>query len=271
MENNMMVKWIMMGIIFPVLSCRMIDPITRADHTDARTWELIWEDSFDKADLDETKWSKIKRNSADWGNYMSHNAACFEIKRGKIYLKGILNEGNAQDTSRFLTGGISTQGKFAFQYGKIEIRAKLENAKGAWPAIWMLADQPKYGAYPRNGEIDLMEHLSFEDQIYQTVHSYYTLELKQKTNPPYFTKVPLETEKFNTYGLEWSSDSLVFTVNGERTFIYPRVENVDPTQWPFDQSFYLMIDMQLGGSWVGDVDPADLPVSMIIDWVRVYK
>ena len=236
-----------------------------------KNWELIWEESFDTDFLDTAKWSVIKRNKADWGNYMSDHPDCIIVKDGKLYLRGIVNEDKKQDTVRYLTGGVDTKGKFAFQYGKIEIHAKLENARGAWPAMWMLADQPKYGTYPRNGEIDLMEHLNYEDQVYQTVHSYYTLELKQKTNPPYYTTHRVKTENYTTYGMEWFPDKLVFTINGEETFTYPRLEDVDKSQWPFDQPFYLMIDMQLGGSWVGSVDPGDLPVQMIVDWVRVYQ
>ncbi len=237
-----------------------------------KAWNLIWEDDFEKGgSLDTSSWNIIKRNNADWGNYMSDHPDCIWIKNGHLILRGIVNEDRSLDTARYLTGGVDTKGKFAYQYGKIEIRARLESATGAWPAMWMLADQPKYGAYPRNGEIDLMEHLNDEDSIYQTVHSYYTLELGEKTNPPYYTTTRADTEVFNIYGMEWYPDRLVFTLNGKETFVYPRLEGADPTQWPFDQSFYLMLDMQLGGAWVGEVDPADLPVQMIIDWVRVYQ
>ncbi len=259
-----------------LLHCSLSKKVTTnslIDKNDNQTsWKLVWEESFEKDGfLDTTKWSVIKRNNADWGNYMSNNPACINIKNGKMYLRGIVNEDLKRDTVAYLTGGVETKGKFAFQYGKIEIHAKLENAQGAWPAMWMLADQPKYGKYPRNGEIDLMEHLNFEDKIYQTVHSYYTLELKQKTNPQYYKTHPVETENYNTYGMEWLSDKLVFTINGIETFTYPRLDNVDKSQWPFDQPFYLMIDMQLGGKWVGSVKSDDLPVQMIIDWVRVYQ
>src|SRR5690606_18563267 len=98
---------------------------------------------------------------------------------------------------------------FAFQYGKVEIHAKLESAQGAWPAMWMLAEQNKYGAYPKNGEIDIMEHLNFEDIIYQTTHSYYTLELNQKDNPPHHGTTNIDLSQFNTFGLEWYPDKLV--------------------------------------------------------------
>ena len=186
-------------------------------------------------------------------------------------MKGIVNADTLSDPRLFLTGGVYTKGKFAFQYGKIEIRAKLECAKGAWPAMWMLAEHNKYGAYPRNGEIDIMEHLNFDKIIYQTTHSYYTLELKQDNNPPHYGTARLDIDEFNTFGLEWYPDKLVFTLNGKETFRYPKVKGVDASQWPYDQEFYILIDQQLGGGWVGTVKADDLPVQMIVDWVKVYQ
>lgn len=238
---------------------------------ESRNWQLIWEDNFDSAELDTTKWTRIPPNNADWGRHMTSDSICYDITDGKLYLKGIVNPDTLSDPRPFLTGGVYTKGKFAFQYGKIEIRAKLECAQGAWPAMWMLAEENKYGAYPKNGEIDIMEHLNFDKLIYQTTHSYYTLELKQKDNPPHSGTAKVNIDEFNTYGLEWYPDKLVFTLNGEETFRYPKVEGVDPSQWPYDQPFYVLIDQQLGGSWVGEVNPDDLPVQMIIDYVKVYE
>ena len=236
-----------------------------------KSWQVVWEDHFNGPDIDTLKWTKISPNQADWGRHMSKDPKCYDLQDGKLILKGIVNPDTLQDPRPLLTGGIYTKNKFAFQYGKIEIRAKLECAQGAWPAIWMLAEQNKYGVYPRNGEIDIMEHLNFDSIFYQTTHSYYTLELKQKTNPPYFTTTAIEIDQFNTFGLEWHPDKLMFTLNGQHTFTYPRLEGVDASQWPFDQPFYLLIDQQLGGSWVGQVNPDQLPVKMIIDWVKVYQ
>jgi beta-glucanase (GH16 family) len=235
------------------------------------SWEVVWEDQFENPQLDTTKWTRIPRNNADWGRHMTDDSMCYNIANGKLYLKGIVNPDTLIDPRPFLTGGVYTKQKFAFQYGKIEIHAKLECAQGAWPAMWMLAEKNKYGMYPRNGEIDIMEHLNFDSIIYQTTHSYYTLELKQKTNPPYSTTTKIDIDQYNTFGLEWYPDKLVFTLNGVETFIYPKVKGVDPSQWPYDQPFYILIDQQLGGSWVGKVDPEDLPVQMIIDWVKVYQ
>ena len=234
-------------------------------------WEIIWQDDFSGPVLDTTKWTKIPPNNADWGNYMTSDSLCYELEDGKLFLRGIVNPDTLKDPRPYLTGGIYTKGKFAFQYGKIEIRAKLECAKGAWPAMWMLAEQKKYGNYPRNGEMDIMEHLNFDKIIYQTTHSYYTLELGYNYKPIHHGTTKIDVDQFNTFGLEWFPDKLVFTLNGKRTFNYPRIEGVDASQWPYDQPFYILIDQQLGGSWVGEVDPDDLPVNMIIDWVKVYQ
>lgn len=236
-----------------------------------KEWELVWEDDFNAAELDTQKWTKIVPNNADWGKHMSDDPACYSFKNGCIYLNGIQNTDTISDSRPYLTGGIYTKGKFAFQYGKIEICARLENARGAWPAMWMLAEQKKYGNYPRNGEIDIMEHLNYETKIYQTTHSYYTLELGQKDNPPHGGTAEIDTAAFNVFGLAWYPDRLEFLLNGENTFTYPRVADVDSTQWPYDQPFYILIDQQLGGSWVGEITPEDLPVSMIVDWVKVYQ
>ncbi|NLR66859.1 glycoside hydrolase family 16 protein [Chitinophaga varians] len=234
-------------------------------------WQLIWEDNFNGSTLDTTKWTRIPPNGADWGKHMTSDDRCYVLKDGYLYLRGINNPDTTKDPRPFLTGGIYSKGKFAFQYGKVEIRAKLECAQGAWPAIWMLAENNKYGAYPRNGEIDIMEHLNYDSIIYQTTHSYYTLDLKQTQNPPHGGTAALLNNEFNVFGINWSPDKIVFLINGRETFTYPRVEGVDPSQWPYDQPFYLLIDQQLGGTWVGKVNPDDLPVQMIVDWVKVYQ
>lgn len=242
----------------------------RANRTE-KQWKLVWKDDFSGPAIDTSKWTRIPPNGADWGRHMTDRDICYDLKDGLLYLKGIVNPDTLSDPRPFLTGGIWTKGKFAFQYGKIEIRAKLESAQGAWPAMWMLAEKDKYGKYPKNGEIDIMEHLNYDTLIYQTIHSWYTLELKQKSNPQHHATVPIDAGAFNVYGIKWFPDKIVYILNGKETFTYPRVEGADPSQWPFDQPFYLLIDQQLGGGWVGKVKPETLPVNMIVDWVKVYQ
>lgn len=244
---------------------------TQKEKRENKQWKLIWEDHFEGNAIDTTRWSKIPVGGSDWNRHMSYHPDCFALKDGKLHLIGINNPDTLQDPRPYLTGGMYTKGKFAYQYGRVEIKAKLESAQGAWPAMWMLAEQDKYGQYPKNGEIDIMEHINFDDIIYQTTHSWYTLELKERKNPPNGSTTPFNKNDFNVFGLEWYPDRLVFTLNGKETFRYPRIEKVDASQWPYDQPFYLMIDQQLGGEWVGEVNRDHLPVQMIVDWVKVYQ
>ena len=236
-----------------------------------RKWKLIWEDNFYGTGIDTTKWSRIPKGESDWNRHMSTSDAVFRMENGSLFLLGINNPDQSSDPRPFITGGIWSKNKFAFQYGRIEIRAKLGSAQGAWPAMWMLSELDKYGKYPMNGEIDIMEHLNFDKIIYQTTHSHYTLNLGHQDNPPHSGTTAIEPDEFNVFGISWYPDRIVFQLNGKDTFTYPRVEGVDPTQWPYDQPFFILIDQQLGGNWVGKVDQTQLPVAMEIDWVRVYQ
>ena len=232
-------------------------------------WRLVWEENFDQInDFDPAVWSKIPRGTADWNNYMSDFDSLYEMRNGNLVLRGIQNLTQPQDTAPFLTGGVYTQGKMGFMDGRLEIKAKLNGATGAWPAFWLL---PQEGQWPMGGEIDIMERLSYDNIAYQTVHSHYTYDLGFKTTPPQGSTGPIHPEAYNVYAVEMYADSLCFFINDQHTFTYPRIETDQEGQFPFHQPFYLLLDMQLGGSWVGAVDPTELPVEMSIDWVRFYQ
>ena len=251
--------------------------LVQAEKTPRAEWKLVWEEDFNTAQLDTTKWSFVSPKKADWNNYMTSDQRCYKIQDGKIHLRGIANLDTIKDKRPFLTGGIYTKGKLEFLYGKIAIRAKMQSAKGSWPALWLVKEhKPKPNTQtkfpPKDySEIDVLEHLNFDDMIYQTIHSYYTLELKEKENPKYYATTKVDVSQFNTYGIEWFRDKIVFTINDQPTFVYPKLENVDKTQWPFDSPLFIILSQQLGGSWVGEIRPEDLPVELVIDWVRIYQ
>ncbi|MDR1557843.1 MAG: glycoside hydrolase family 16 protein [Tannerellaceae bacterium] len=231
-------------------------------------WELIWEDDFNQEKhFNESYWSKIPRGHSDWQNYMSDFDSLYRMQDGNLVLRGIVNKSLPQDTATFLTGGVWTKDKINFERGRVAIRAKLGGAQGAWPAIWML---PQNGTWPEGGEIDIMERLNSENIAYQTVHSYYTYTLGIR-NPPTGVTATIDPAGYNVYAAELYADSICLFINNKHTMTYPRIETDKEGQFPFDQPQYLLIDMQLGGSWVGAVNPEDLPVEMWIDWVRYYK
>lgn len=232
-------------------------------------WQLVWEENFDQTDsFDEAIWSKIPRGTSDWNNYMSDFDSCFAMKDGYLVLRGIPNRNLEGDTATYLTGGVYTKGKKSFTGGRLEICAKLQGARGAWPAMWMLPDK---GEWPRGGEIDIMERLNFDTIAYQTIHTHYTRTLGLDENPPHGGINRINPDDFNIFSVDIYPDSLVFAINHNYTFTYPRIETDKEGQFPFYQPYYLMIDMQLGGSWVGSVAPEDLPVEMWVDWVRYYQ
>ncbi len=255
--------------IFALLTLLVVACNNNKEKTDDSPWILVWEDNFDAEKLDTTNWSIIPRGKHDWNRYMSDYDGLYCFQDGCLVLRGIENSVMKDDTARFLTGGVYTKNKKTFGLGRLEIRAKLNPAKGAWPAIWML---PQDSVWPMGGEIDIMERLSHDKLVYQTVHSNYTQNLGIKDNPAASTAVGINPNDFNVYALEKYQDSLVFYVNDIRTKNYPRIETDKEGQFPFcDQEFYLIIDMQLGGSWVGNVNTNELPVDMYIDWVRFYE
>ncbi len=235
-------------------------------------WKLVWEDEFNQTDgFDTSVWSKIPRGRSDWSNYMSDFDSLYSVENGNLILRGVVNHTQTDDKAEFLTGGIYTKDKLTFENGRVEIRAKLESSTGGWPAFWLL---PIEGRWPMNGEIDIMEHLNHDDFVYQTVHTNYTFNLNIK-DPANSATSPINKDDYNTYAVEMYQDSIRFFVNDIKTLTYPRINTEEAAkdgQFPFaDQPFYLLLDMQLGGSWVGGVDAKELPIAMYIDWVRFYQ
>ena len=236
-------------------------------------WELVWEDDFNTGVIDPDAWSKISRGSADWDRHMASFEELYDVKDGNLILWGIKNTTRPGDNAPYLTGGIYTFRKKSFHRGKIEIRAKKDRAQGAWPALWLLPQiEPR--RWPHDGEIDIMEHINFANNILHNVHTNYTNNLGQTNNPPRQANPIINVSDYNVYAIELYADSLVWRVNGKRTHHYPRIfkpEDDKDGQFPFDQPQYLLLSMQLGGSWAGTINDNHLPVAMYVDWVRYYQ
>lgn len=238
---------------------------------DAAQWSLVWQDEFNGTQLDDTKWQLCKRGTPDWCNTTSDDPCLIKVENGTLKLRGIENDNKEKDPAPYLTGAITSKGKYTFQYGKVQIRARFKCADGAWPALWMLGSEK---GWPANGEIDLMEHLNFDNKIYQTVHSVYTLKVDKTNTPQKGSTTPIQRDLWNTYGCEWDADKIIFTVNNTPTHTYPRVAEKGEDQWPFQQPFYFILSMQIGGKWVNGkrpTNPAHYPAYMEVDWIRVYK
>ena len=233
--------------------------------TSDNEWKLVWEDDFNSGVLDTTVWSRTTRGGSDWANTQSDDPRCMVFRDGCIVFRGIVND-NPDDPAPHLTGGIWSKGKKCFGPGRIEVRARLHAARGAWPAIWAF----KYHPETPYSEIDLMERLNGDSIAYQTLHSQYTLNVNTKSTHGGSGRI--DPDDFNVYGVDVDTDSIVMHINGTPTFTYYRDSTLtDQGQYPYLEGHYLLLDMQLGGAWVGEVANEDLPVEMEIDWVRFYE
>ena len=236
---------------------------------------LLWSDEFDGTALDTNRWSRCEAGKADWMRNMSLRPDLVEVKDGQLVLWGVANSDTNADPRACLTGGVMSQHRGLMHGGKVQIRAKLEDhQKGAWPALWMLGDKPdsEGRSWPWNGEIDIIERLNGDPFVYHTAHTAWTYLKEHHWEPTNGGKGAIRPGDWNVYELEIEDRALVWRVNGTETFRYEKNEACgDPSQWPFDCDFYFLLDMQLGGKWVGEVDLKTLPVRMYIDWIRVYE
>lgn len=234
-------------------------------------WNLIFFDEFKtNGSFDSSKWSFCPRSSTSvaWIKYLTENENYASVSDGNLVLR-MDNASIPGDNVPYHSGGVQTLGKFSFKYGKVEVRAKFKQGQGAWPAIWMMPVTATYGGWPNSGEIDIMEHVNYENVAHQTVHNGAVTNSggsSSATSSSSFT-----VNDYNIYGLEWTESALKFFVNGNLRYTYNKPANPTSANWPFDQPFYLILNQSGGAGWPGAINNSDLPFDMKVDWVRVYQ
>ncbi len=248
----------------------------------ADAYKLVWEDEFDGDQLNMNDWN-FEYHEPGWVNAelqeYGDSPKNTYVKDGNLYIQAIkeIIDGKPYYTS----GRINTQGKHDFQYGRFEVRAKVPSGKGFLPAFWMMpTDESYYGQWPKCGEIDVMEvHGSALSTTYGTLHfgephtqkqGSYTLPDGQKNFG----------EDFHVFACEWDPDEfrfymddvLFYTVNDWFTKKAGFGESAYPA--PYDQPFYMILNLAVGGSWVGYPDEDAVfgdNAQFVIDYVRVYQ
>ncbi|RAI99724.1 glycosyl hydrolase family 16 [Chitinophaga skermanii] len=232
--------------------------------------KLVWSDEFDKNGApDPTKWAfQVAGNG--FGNnelqfYTNQNAW---VENGKLIIEARKekHENREYTSAKLWTKNIAT-----WQYGKILVRAKLPAGRGTWPAIWMLPNKDNM-KWPDDGEIDIMEAVGYEPgKVYGSVHTktYNHVINTQKTG---MQPVPTSATGFHEYGVEWTKDSIHFSVDKQVYYKFGN-EKTGKNEWPFDEKFYLILNLAVGGNWGGakGVDDTIFPVRMEVDYVRVYQ
>lgn len=254
-------------------------------------YKLVWSDEFDyKGKPDPAKWGY------DYGFIANQEKQYYtdSIKNARVaggvliieaYKEKVLNKDfkNTElkdwakykskiDSAQYTSAKIKTEGLAAWKYGRIEVSAKLPKGRGMWPAIWMLAEDRKDKGWPESGEIDIMEHVGYDnDTIHGTIHTKaYNHMIGTQKGKTIFIDKPNDT--FHVFAIEWTPEKIDFTMDG---MVYNHIVNEHKTtaEWPFDQKFYLILNVAVGGMWGGKkgIDDSVFPQQMEVDYVRVFQ
>lgn len=237
--------------------------------------KLVWSDEFTNNGIpDSSKWNYDLGANNGWGN--NEQQAYTRLPQNvRIENGNLIIEAHSDSTEGkpYSSARIVSKGKGDWLYGRIEVRAKLPYGRGTWPAIWMLSTDWEYGGWPASGEIDIMEHVGYnQDSVFGTIHtaSYNHIKHTEKSGK---VLVQDAAEDFHVYAVNWTKDKIDFFVDDILYYTVTRNENDTFKEWPFDKRFHLIMNIAVGGNWGGKmgIDESIWPQRMEIDYVRVYQ
>ena len=249
-------------------------------------WTLAWQEEFNYTGLpDVKKWgyeNGHQRNN-EQQYYTNARKENIWVENGyltikgrkenypnKAFKKGATEWQQKDSLAQYTSASINTHGLVDWQYGRIEVKAKLPHGGGIWPAIWMMGiDKEKVG-WPRSGEIDIMEFIdNHPTDIYGTLHFGGTAG-DHKASGSKVTDNTLQND-FHVYGIEWNAGKIDIFFD-DKVFHHFVIDSAGTgNNNPFRKPFYLMLNLAMGAEWPGPIDDAVLPQQFIIDYVRVYK
>lgn len=222
------------------------------------SWTLVFDDEFNGTSLDMQKWN-IEDSSP--GGYQN---CCLDYGVQRFTPQAIsLSQGSLRITTQiqrmgghaYTSGAITTENKFSFKYGRVDIRARLPQTQGYWPALWLL---PRRVIGIEPFEIDIMELLGKDPRTVHMTNYWGTSKNTEGFTGPDFS------QNYHEFSVVWTSTSISWYIDG-----IPRFKS---TQGISDQSMYLIINSTLGGGWTGNPDKSTvLPQYMDIDYVRIYQ
>lgn len=227
---------------------------------------LAWTEEFTTIALNTTIWN-YEQGAGGWGNNelqtytnLSDNV---HLDSGYLHITALNTTG-----TKYTSGRINTLGKKQFIYGRIDIRAKLPEGKGIWPALWMLGSGFPTLGWPACGEIDMLELLGHEPSVAHGAVHWNSNGHKSRTNS--FT---LSNDKFSSgfhiFSFTWTPNKLIWIVDKQQFFYLTRAEMTD---FPFDLPQFLICNVAVGGNWPGSPDGTTVfPQHMIVDYIRIYQ
>lgn len=242
----------------------------------AQQEQLIWADEFNGNGVpDPMNWSYDIGNTG-WGNneIQNYTSQTWNVRQDS----GLLIIEARKSGTIWTSGRIITHNKFNFTHGRIVFRAKLPSGSGTWPALWMLGESFTTIGWPACGEVDVMEHVGKNPgYVHSALHTTSSSGNTVNTSSLFVTNV---FSQFHEYQANWTAEKIEFSVDGNLFYTYnPPVKNA--ATWPFDNPFFLIMNIAMGGNWGSDpqyetnglkngIDPTLTLARMEIDYVRVY-
>jgi beta-glucanase (GH16 family) len=245
-----------------------------------KRFTLVWSDEFNGPDgsaPDPTKWTAVT-NDSGYGNreleFYTPRPENVHQQNGSLVITARREAYTGSDgqSRSYTSARLESRGLFDLKYGRVEARIKIPKGQGIWPAFWMLGTNFEQVGWPACGEVDIMENVGIEpSKVHGSLHG-----------PGYSGGSPLTgvytlpdqahfSDDFHVFAIEWEPRIIRFYVDGT-LFETQSADSVPAGRWAFDHSFYLVLNVAVGGYWPGDPDATtEFPQSMLVDWVRVYK
>ena len=235
-------------------------------------WDLVWGDEFNGSQIDLNSWTH-ELGDHGWGNnelqnYTSDPANSY-VSNGKLIIEA-KEDGNGGYTS----ARMMTAGKQEYMFGRIDIRAKLPRGQGIWPALWMLGSNFWDSGWPSCGELDIMELVGHEPgKTHGTAHWGPQGPGNSIPSTAHYTLAGGEEfgEQFHVFSIVWDFNSVKWYVD-DNLFHQINELSVGNENYPFNQDFFFIFNIAVGGNWPGDPDATtQFPQQMIVDYVRVFQ
>lgn len=243
-------------------------------------YELYFADEFNKKDTarpSSTYWETPDRLSSAWNRFIAISSEgqreTAHIENGKLVCRCMPNTFDDEGSVDMVSGAVRSMSKVYFTYGKVEARIQTTGYSGNFPAFWMMPQDNSAG-WPNAGEIDIWEQINAEDVAYHTIHSNWSYNLGNTSNPKSSGSVSCTTGEYHIFSLLWEEDLLTWYVDGAQSFSYAKSTDestLENGQWPFDADFYIILNQSVGnGSWASSPDTSHTYETKF-DWVRVYQ
>ncbi len=257
---------------------------TKPPAADGQKWQLVWQDEFNYTGLpDKSKWSYeqgfVRNQEPQY--YTSNRLENARVEQGNLVIEARKESfpnaayklgAAGPATADYTSASLITLGKAGWQYGRVEVRAKVPAGKGAWPAIWLLGEDRQQVKWPLCGEIDIMEFLGRDpSKVYGTVH--YADSTGKYDHQGGSPVVGAPADGFHVYALNWYPDRLEFYYDSLKYFVFDIAKARQQQGNIFQRRFYLLLNLALGhpGAWAGPLDESVLPLKYYVDYVRIYK